>query len=160
MLGSGGRLLIQDRPPTLPFVSDLGTWLGILSGNSACLGGLLCCGEWVAICAGEASGYAKSVGVPGYKQFCAKQTGAERMGFTSSSCIHHFLFKGPEVLWYGLGQPLCVSLSFTQFLKEMKVRVSVVFLLPLSISHLSSLLFSRALKGVVMARDSDIQPLF
>lgn len=59
---------------------------------------------------------------------------------------HHFLFKGPEVLWYGLpvSPSMYVPVSayhLPSFSEEMKVRVSVIFLLPLSISHLSSLLF-------------------
>ena len=124
----GGRLLFQDLLPTLPFVSDLGTWLGVLSGNSACLGlesSLLW--WWVAICAGGAPvASAKSAGVPGHQTVLCYKTNRSREdgGHVLPSHITTSCLKELEVLWYGLlVSPHvcpCVSLSFTQVLRRPK----------------------------------------
>lgn len=77
---------------------------------------LLCCGEWVAICAGGAPvASAKSVGVPGYQTvLCCKTNRSREDGvYVLSSCITTSCLKGLK--FSGMGSrsaPLCQPIIY------------------------------------------------
>ena len=109
---------------------------------------LLCCSEWVAICAGGAQvASAKSVGVPGYQTvLCCKTNRSREDGVyilsshITTSCLKSLKFSGMDSQSAPPRMYLCQPIIYPVSQRRWKSESQLSFFFLLSVSHVSSVM--------------------